>query len=483
MSNKSFIDHFFCWVANFKYDYRKEICPWCKHDPKHLACDGTHIGVSIKHLNLDPAVTKPDLEDHLPSVHKRLNRCLLPLPQADGLTPAELKYRCDSVKQAKDYLRDLCYRTVKGESAVCSQLQGLTPEEQVAERARIEEKERDEREKLFQVIGWMGRPGLLDFMTMFCERSCHHSITKAAGKLLQLLMTHDIAVSTVIPFRYHTQFRECCDAVQASSAESNTLLDSMRSYSVEVSDLLLACQTHNRSAVAVKFIRELVDFTEMVHAGDRPTAVPVKQDYTYNPPSGAAYYFTDHGCQVRSLPTYNVSGEEKKQNDACQKHFPQVSLRGFGYMFLFFDPLHGHCYGFHLIDGGEGRKDPFSAILRFKPSPPEELFYDFACQMAEYSLNREPDFWKWVRFWHDLFHGVNHLCIPCFKSSRVESMECFNSEICEQFNAYLKAIQFTGSHLSQKHFMLFTQWMILRWNRKKTQICESIARVAFEGLD
>ena len=53
----------------------------------------------------------------------------------------------------------------------------------------------------------------------------------------------------------------------------------------------------------------------------------------------------------------------------CTKNFPTVSFGGYGYMFLFFCPIHGHCYGFHLLSGGEGRKDPFSVMYKYMKTP------------------------------------------------------------------------------------------------------------------
>ena len=57
MSINTFLKWFFGWMSNMKLDFRKEIDPVCGYNPKILACDGTHIGVSIKHLHLDKPVT------------------------------------------------------------------------------------------------------------------------------------------------------------------------------------------------------------------------------------------------------------------------------------------------------------------------------------------------------------------------------------------------------------------------------------------
>ena len=142
------------------------------------------------------------------------------------------------------------------------------------------------------------------------------------------------------------------------------------------------------------------------------------------------------------MPSYSIQGKDRsKDNPGCQKDFPSVPFGSFGYMFLFFCPYHGHCYGFHLIDGGEGRKDPFSAMYKYMEEPPEELFYDFACSLQEYCLNREPEFFRNVRFWHDLFHALNHICGMNFRSTRVVGLSGANSEICEQFNSYPSVCQ------------------------------------------
>ena len=60
MSPNTFIKWFFSWIAAFKLDFQKEIDPWCQYTPKVLACDGTHIGVSVRNMKLDSAIRTPD---------------------------------------------------------------------------------------------------------------------------------------------------------------------------------------------------------------------------------------------------------------------------------------------------------------------------------------------------------------------------------------------------------------------------------------
>ena len=78
MSPTTFIKWFFGWIASFKIDFHKEIDPWCLYNLRMLACDGTHIGVSVMNLCLDPVVTtNDDKHTTLKSVHKRNYRLIL----------------------------------------------------------------------------------------------------------------------------------------------------------------------------------------------------------------------------------------------------------------------------------------------------------------------------------------------------------------------------------------------------------------------
>ena len=172
---------------------------------------------------------------------------------------------------------------------------------------------------------------------------------------------------------------------------------------------------------------------------------------------------------------------ERCCNSACRKMFPKMSRSGFGYLFLWFCPIHGHSYGFHVISGGEGRKDPFCSLYKYFQIMPKHIYYDFACQLSEYCLNREPDLFKNTRFWHDLFHFIGHLCGINFKSGRILGLEGVNTETCEQVNSFLQCIKYTGSHLSQDHFTFFLQFFLYLMNKDKTKSFQKLAGIAIAG--
>ena len=78
MIPNTFIKWFFAWLAAFKIDFRKEVDPWCGHKPETLACDGTHIGVSLRQMNLRNPVTSPNPTLPVLDVcHQRYSRVFL----------------------------------------------------------------------------------------------------------------------------------------------------------------------------------------------------------------------------------------------------------------------------------------------------------------------------------------------------------------------------------------------------------------------
>ena len=154
---------------------------------------------------------------------------------------------------------------------------------------------------------------------------------------------------------------------------------------------------------------------------------------------------------------------------------------GVGYLFLWFCPVHGHSYGCHLIAGGEGRKNPFSSVFKYMEKAPKHINYDNACQLSEYCLNREPEFFKHTKFWHALFHSMGHLCGINFKSERILGLAGINSERCEQVNSFLHCIKYTGSHLSQGNFIFFVQFFLHLMNEDKTKMFRSQASIAVVG--
>jgi hypothetical protein len=145
------------------------------------------------------------------------------------------------------------------------------------------------------------------------------------------------------------------------------------------------CQQDKSDVCA--FVLCLCDRVLSVHRGDSPAQAPVPVAGSFRPSSGVAYYFTPTGEQVRKLPKYQINKETSQDQhdnllpveERCRKVYPQVNKGGYSYMFLWFCPVHGHSYSFHLISGGEGRKDPFASLFKYLEHAPDVVFYDNAC--------------------------------------------------------------------------------------------------------
>ena len=385
------------------------------------------------------------------------------------MTNDEYHQQCQQVKYARLHIKYLCDKVLQKDALV-----NLDP---IEEEAAVN--------NLISIIQRRQEPPLENFLLSFLHRTEDPSVTNSMAKLLSLLIG-DAAMSATLPVRYHQHLLETCSRIK-NGYQCTSNLTTMKEYSVEISDLIRVSQLHGFTLACVDFLEYLIDEIIKLHSND-PVLQPVDPTHnSYNPESGIAYYFTDHGCQVRSQSKYQINQTNKYYDDVptvddmCKKKFPHVSYGGYGYMFLWFCPIHGHCYGFHLISGAEGRKDPFSSIFKYLPEPPTDIFYDFACQYSEYCLNREPQYFLSTRFWHDLFHSITHKCGKCFKSSRICGMVGINSEICEQFNSYLQCIKYTASHLSQSHFMFFIQFFIYLWNVEKTKKFQNIIDIAIAG--
>ena len=129
------------------------------------------------------------------------------------------------------------------------------------------------------------------------------------------------------------------------------------------------------------------------------------------------------------------------------------------YLFLWFSPRHGHCYGFYIIPGSEGRKDPVAALYTHMEIPPKCIFYDHAFSLSEYVKSRESGFFKNTRVFHDVFHGFTHKCLTSFRYADLNCFSQVNTSICEQFNSYIQIIK---SGLNQGFRNSLERWGVPR---------------------
>ena len=451
MSVNTFVSWFFSWAAAMKIDFLSSVDPWCKHDPKFLAGDGTHVGVALRYIDPNIRMEKCDTDLQETPRHKRYQRVFIPY---DGVHDA-------FIRKCRTHL-----------DWICSNILSLQREELLKE---------EEEQRNADLLSIVTDDRVLQIVQKMLLRTFDQDVLQRLSYIVKNLC-QDAPVIAFLPWRFLDDLTAALRELKHNQNVVHSLL-TFKDVSPEISDLLqLSLNTPHFSDI-VHFIEYLIDFVKDVHSEDIASEqIPVSIPGTYNPEKGIAYYFTPHGNQVRKVPTYNIRAaanyDDVPERDGCSKTFPSVSRGGFSYMFLWFCAIHGHCYGFHLIPGAEGRKDPFFSLYKYLPNPPNEVFYDFGCSLNEYSLNRAPGYSRSVRFWHDIFHGFNHKCPYVYRSNRIRSLNLVNSEICEQFNAFIQCIKYTGSHLNQSHFCFFMQFFIKVWNDRKTKTFQRRTDVA-----
>ena len=480
MSPPVFRSWMFSWMANQHHEFRQP-CKGCGYNPKALACDGTKIGSIFRNIKVHPIETPADTNSAIPTPHRRNDRCFLKYPANHQEVPGEeMRRQCTLVREARENMMWLA-KCMLGEVDAAVDMNAY-----VARSISVRSSLPPDCIPLFErFVGDMP----------VREKQCLAPVFK--------LLATTAPLSAFIPSQYVTSVEQLMDHLSDLHTHCDNVnfvvssLQNMRQFapelrnfiavSMEQSDVCDTCCSLKPDII--RFISHILNEVKTLHYVE-PEA-PVAQEGSYNPPKyGRAYYFTEHGCQMRSVRQFSIDLERRGQNhddqphdfEMCLKSFPQVSTKGTSHLFLWFCAKHGHCYGFHIIPGSEGRKDPFASMLTHMEDPPSQVFYDFACNLHEYALNRESGFVKNVQFFHDIFHGYSHKCSPVYKSSRLLGYEGINSEICEQFNSFIQCLKYTVRQMSQVHFVFYLQYFIHAWNQRKGAKYEQQLLIALAGI-
>ena len=450
MTLPTFIDWWFGWASNMRIDFR-EICNWCENGPEMLACDGTKVGLGLTNAFVKPIESLED-SNIIPTRLRRNDRCYIVTPPRTepkiyAMARTHLRYVslmilgriCSADKLAEDILL-----------ARTNQLKELLPAES------------------------------LDlFKRMLCSDTSLAERQKMSWHFKEL--SHDCSLDTIIPlFTTNRLLKFVADCKVQKLSTLNCLSFANTFYDINrgVADLIgVSVKSHGLPPNDIlDHLHYLASFVINMHNSDVPPEPPKVIESSYNPPKlGRAFYFERHGMQVRNVRTFSidVSNKKKENNfddkplDLCTKVFPQVSKKGMTYLFLWFCPRHGHCYGFHIIPGSEGRKDPAAAIYTHMETPPKCIFYDHACSLSEYVKNRESGFFKNTRVFHDVFHGFTHKCSTSLSCADLNCFAQVNTSVCEQFNSYIQRIKSSAKLLSQVHFVFYLQFFIHQRNQSQ----------------
>lgn len=182
--------------------------------------------------------------------------------------------------------------------------------------------------------------------------------------------------------------------------------------------------------------------------------------------------------QVRGRCRYELDG--KDNHTECKHRFVEGSHGSHrtGGIFCFFCK-HSVCYAFFILPTAEGRNEAFSFFTSYFVRAPRVIVYDFACQLHEFCLNREPVFFRGTRFVVDRFHLPNHKsCAKSYDIGCYNDLDELNTEVAEQANSSLRRIKATISQMAQEGFMfnvrLYLDDRNVRKNRELMLYCEAV---------
>jgi hypothetical protein len=170
---------------------------------------------------------------------------------------------------------------------------------------------------------------------------------------------------------------------------------------------------------------------------------------------------------------------EGREAGRCQKFYNSYGKTKFtGGVMALWCP-HVVCLGFHIMPIAEGRNDVFSALFKYWDKAPKVVVYDFACQLSEYCMKREPEFFKDTLFVIDRMHASGHT--GCSQSSFIShheqtnpSLKTINSSAAECGNSGLGKIRKSTSYMTEEHAIWLCWAMIMVWNRTQRQKQEQI---------
>lgn len=166
----------------------------------------------------------------------------------------------------------------------------------------------------------------------------------------------------------------------------------------------------------------------------------------------------------------NPTDIDAEEMGDCNKFFKTYSRNKLAGGILVLWCTHSICLGFHTIPIAEGRNDVFSAIYTRFTHAPEVIIYDFACQLAPYSLVREARYFARTRFLIDEFHAHDHTKCgqACFASNIMqydERIRAVNTSAGECGNRGLGRIRKSVSYMNYGHAVIYTKAFLDVWNR------------------
>ena len=312
-----------------------------------LAADATRVGICFKNTNLMPLEKLDSSAGEIITKNKRFDRCFVPYPdKTTEFTTAQRKLIEQKIREACIHMR-----------TIMSSSNGS-----LAEPSLSEEQLNLRNNQLLEVFPEEGRAWLkrlYELSVTECQRI-------ATTKLFYLL-SFDAPVRSLLPVCLLQPLERLCNNICPENLEE--FLRHARGISPAIGDFVSSFyieEDRKLDTDALDFLKHLVTRVKNV-AEDTPTLQAPNELQLYNPPkTGVAYYFTNSGAKIRKARKFSIDGKAMGKDDhssfaTCTKYYPKVARKGTTtcatFMFLWFCPNHGHCYGFHIVNGSEGQKD------------------------------------------------------------------------------------------------------------------------------
>ena len=211
MSVNTFLDWWFSWAGNFKIDFRTS-CSLCKDAPRMLACDGTKLGIRLRHSSVSP-IEKPTSQELIDPCHRRNERAFFAYVNGDPNTKEKIACR--------EHLRYMCQR-VLGSNDDLSEFDEI-------ERTRF----------LLDNIDHSCK----DLFVKFCRKDYPDSILRKLAKVLEVLSTSH-SLSSLVPYRFLQFLSETVLLIQTENNPNPTIIGDIGIFSPEIRDALLVLLDH-----------------------------------------------------------------------------------------------------------------------------------------------------------------------------------------------------------------------------------------------
>jgi hypothetical protein len=232
MSRTSFISWFFSWAGRMDIDFRKIIDPWCGYNPKMLAGDGTHVGVSLRNLHINPIEKPADDAPTKESLHRRYGRVFM--PYRDGIDNAKVRNaRSHLLHLAKQALSEDGFQSVFDDTAANTKLLECLPV----------------------------NSSVNTVVNNFICRLYPVAVHQCLASVLKMLAT-DAPVIALLPFRYLHEIERAIDVFRCrDSNQQGTELSRLRHCCPELAGLLKQALSSQVVLIEIcDFIQYLVTF-------------------------------------------------------------------------------------------------------------------------------------------------------------------------------------------------------------------------------